>query len=298
MSAQTIDRKAIPLILFISLIWSGNIVSIKIAAHEIPPMAMATLRFAIAGGGIFLYCILRNISLRLNRGEIKYHLISGGLFSMQIGLFYLGTYQAIAAHAAVLIHTNIFFVAILTHFFIPDDRLTLKKVIGLSVAFLGILLIFSDRLSHPDVSYTGNLIILTSALILAGKTLYIKRLIDTIHPVKVVFWQMAFGVPLLSGFSILLLETPPVTYSAQLIAILFYQGLIVGAFCFVVSTHLLKRYPASQMVSFSTTVPIFGVILCHLILGEAITPYLTISLGLVTAGIFLINVQESAIAQE
>lgn len=292
MNKTLLDRRILPFILLINLLWSGNVVSIKIAGDQIPPLTMATLRFMLGVTGIFIYCMARNIFLRIRGREVGLHAISGTLFALQIGLFYLGTTRTSAAHASVLIHTNLFFIAMLAHFFIPHDRLTFYKVVGLIFAFVGILILFWDHLYAPSASYTGHLLILTSAFILAAKTIYIKKLIETRHPVKVVFWQMAFGVPLLGLSSRLLNESLPATTATPVIVALLYQGVVVGAFCFVAATLLLKKYPASQMVSFSALVPLLSVLLSHLILHDPITHYLIASLGFIVVGIAMINLRE------
>lgn len=288
-----VEPRLVPYLVLINLFWGGNVVSIKIGAPEISPLTMATCRFLIGGSAIFLYAALRKIRLRLDPGEIFLHLMNGALFTIQIALFYLGTFRTSASHASILINTHILFVAILAHFFILHDRLSVWKSFGFTLAFFGAVLLFRDR---PDeaterVSLLGNSLVLISAFVLAVKIIYIKRLIERIDPVKVVFWEMAVGVPLLGSVAFFFGEALPDHATTRLIGAMLYQGMVVGAFCFVASTILLKRYAASSIASFSVLVPFFGVTLSHLFLGDPLTPHLTIGGGLIVLGIVLVNIR-------
>lgn len=295
-----IEARLVPYLVLINLLWGGNVVSIKLGAGEISPLTMATLRFLIGGSVILLYAAFRKIGLRLARKEIFLHLMNGLLFAVQIALFYLGTFRTSASHASVLINTHLFFVAVLAHFFILHDRLSVRKISGLALAFLGAVVLFRDRPERAmeAVSLLGNSFVLISAFVLAVKIVYIKRLIERIDPVKVVFWEMAIGVPLLGFIAFFFGETLPDRASARLMGAMLYQGIVVGAFCFVASTVLLKRYAASSIASFSVLVPFFGVTLSHLFLGDPLTPHLTIGGGMIILGIGIVNIRRPLIPPE
>lgn len=295
-----IEARLVPYLVFINLLWGGNVVSIKLGAGEISPLTMATLRFLIGGSVILLYAAFRKIGLGLARKEIFLHLMNGLLFAVQIALFYLGTFRTSASHASVLINTHLFFVAVLAHFFILHDRLSVRKISGLALAFLGAVVLFRDRPERAmeTVSLLGNSFVLISAFVLAVKIVYIKRLIERIDPVKVVFWEMAIGVPLLGSIAFFFGESLPDRASAQLMGAMLYQGIVVGVFCFVASTVLLKRYAASSIASFSVLVPFFGVTLSHLFLGDPLTPHLTIGGGMIILGIGIVNIRWPMIPPE
>lgn len=288
-----IEARLVPYLVFINLLWGGNVISIKLGAGEISPLTMATLRFLIGGSVILIYAAFRKIGLRLAREEISLHLMNGLLFAVQIALFYLGAFRTSASHTSVLINTHLFFVAVLAHFFILHDRLSARKISGLTLAFLGAIVLFMDRPEQAEerVSLLGNGFVLISAFFLAVKIVYIKRLIERIDPVKVVFWEMAIGVPLLGLIAFVFGEALPDQASARLMGAMLYQGIVVGAFCFVASTVLLKRYAASSIASFSVLVPFFGVALSHLLLGDPLTPHLTLGAGMIIFGIGIVNIR-------
>jgi drug/metabolite transporter (DMT)-like permease len=73
----------------------------------------------------------------------------------------------------------------------------------------------------------------------------------------------------------------PVT-AVPVLAIL-YQGIVIGGFCFVVWTRLLRRHSPGSLSVFAFSVPVFGVLLSGLIFGEAITGRVVAGMAAVTA---------------
>jgi drug/metabolite transporter (DMT)-like permease len=135
----------------------------------------------------------------------------------------------------------------------------------------------------------GNLILIFSAALLAVRALYTRRLVQRVNSFKPVVWQMSFALPVFLGFA-LLLEPPllrPVTWEP--VAAIFYQGAIIGGFCFVTWTQLLQKHAAGVLSMFSFLVPFFGVFLSAYLFDETIQPSLLLGAGLVTVGIVIVT---------
>ena len=277
----------------ISALWGGNIVAIKVALQGIQPMMMAGLTFFLGALSILLWARLYSIPILPDREEILNHLINGLLFTIQVALFYWGAHLTSASHTVILTNTNIFFVALLSHFFILGDRLTLFKMFGLILAFFGVASLFFDQPSlRSEASLSGNLVILLSALFLAVRITYVKQMVERVEPSKVVVWQMLIGVPIFFFLAFFFEEMKINVLSVKILFALLYQGIVVAGFTFVASTLLLKRYSPTALSVFFFTVPIAGVILSHWILGEAFTQYILVSMILVALGIWMVHAKE------
>jgi drug/metabolite transporter (DMT)-like permease len=280
----------------ISVLWGGNIVAIKIALYGIGPMLMAALTFSLGALSIFLWTRFNKIPIGLAREEIGKHLMNGLLFAVQVALFYVGAKMTSASHAVILTNTNIFFVALLAHFFILNDQLTWLKILGLILAFCGIAYLFLDQPS-PDspVSLSGNLIVLLSAFLLGARIIYLKRLVEGIDASKLVLWQMFVGVPFFYLFALIDEGIQIYSTSLSIWTAVLYQGIVVAGFSFVASTLLLKNYPPTTLSSFFFAVPVSGVVLSYWILGEGLTQHILVSVILVAFGIWLVNLREQII---
>lgn len=282
-----LNPSTILFVVFLFLLWGGNVVAVKVGLRGLPPLSMAALRFILAGVCLAVWMHVQSVPFRMDRRDLFHHTINGLSFTLQIGLFYLGVKHTTASHASLLINANPFFVLLLAHFFVVGDRLTPKKVMGLSLAFLGVAFLFTDRMAGSG--WLGNSLVFTSAALLGGRIVYIKRLIATMEPSQVVFWQMVVGVPLFLWASRLTEASQPWIFSLEVTVSVLFQGIVVAGFCFLASTTLLQRHNPSTLSAYSFIIPLSGVALSHLFLGDPLTRHLLLSSALVASGIVLVN---------
>jgi drug/metabolite transporter (DMT)-like permease len=248
---------------------------------------MAALRFILAGVFLAAWMHIQSVSFRLDRRDIFHHTVNGLSFTLQIGLFYIGVKHTTASHASLLINANPFFVLLLAHFFVAGDRLTPQKAIGLSLAFIGVALLFADQVAGSG--WLGNALVVTSAALLGGRIVYVKRLIATMEPSQVVFWQMVVGVPLFLWASSFTEAGQPWQFSMEVTIAVLFQGIVVAGFCFLAATTLLRRHNPSTLSAYSFIIPLSGVALSHLFLGDPLTRNLLLSSALVALGIAMVN---------
>lgn len=289
---DSIGLQAALFALLLCLFWGGLTPGLKIALEGVPPIAIAGWRFLIGLTVIWIWAVYRRHSLRLPRPLWIPLLAFSLIFVAQISAINIGTQKTSANYALVLLNTFPLFVAVLAHLFLPGDRLTFRKLSGLVLAFCGVTFIFLETPPLREILW-GNLLSLLSGFLLAVLQVYGKFLLRTLTAVQIVFWEVALGVPLfflLSG----LLESGERDITAAVVLSIVYQGAVVAGFCFVSWMQLLKRYPASRLSAYSFSIPVFGVALSWLILGEPVTLRLVIGVAGVAAGIFLVSGDRSS----
>jgi len=288
--SKALELKAMSIITLLALFWGGNSPAMKIALENMPkPFLLAGLRFTLAVIAILGWAISKKVNLSIRTHEFLPLGILGIILAAQISTFNIGTNLSLAGRAALLINTHPFYVAVLTHFFIPSDRLTIRKIIGLLIAFLGIFLFFRDSFISDKSYLLGDIILFISAVILAIQAVYVKRVVQGINPVKLLFWQMIFALIPFYVMSFIFESGLQGNITFSVAGALIYQGIIVGAFCFVTWTTLLKKYSASKISAFLFMTPIFGAFLSFLILGEEITFWFSVAIVLVAVGIYIVN---------
>jgi drug/metabolite transporter (DMT)-like permease len=103
---------------------------------------------------------------------------------------------------------------------------------------------------------------------------------------------MVISVPLffLGG---MLWDHPMITLiNGKIVGAMVYQSLVTASFGFVVWNSLLQKYGAVALHSFIFIMPITGVLLGGLILGEPITANILIAMLLIVAGILIIHFRQ------
>ena len=179
---------AIASALVIHTLWGGNPVAVKLGLIAFPPLWSAFIRFAIGVLCIAVWARLNRIRIWPDSREWPGLFILAFLFTTQIGMMNFGINLTSGASAAVMTATFPLFAGLFAHFMIPGDRLTVGKVTGLLIAFLGVGLVLTggkipNELSRADV---GDLIILASTVLLGGRMIWTARLLSSIEPARVV----------------------------------------------------------------------------------------------------------------
>jgi drug/metabolite transporter (DMT)-like permease len=287
-TARDLDATGAALALLVSLLWGANPLAIKVGLLDAPPLRLAWMRFVIGGLAIALWAWAtgRLTGLRVEPHERRPLLTLGLIFTAQIATMNVGTGLTSAAHGAVVLNLYAIHTVLLAHVLIPGDRLTLRRLAGVLVAYGGVVLLFTGEPPGAGASLLGDAIVFASALLLAERTVYLARAVQRLDPVKLLLAQAVIGVVILASLSAVI-ETSPTRWTAGLVASLAYQGVLIAGFCFVVNLWLLKRYRPSALAPLFLTQPVFGVVVAALVAGDPLTPALLLACAAVAAGIGL-----------
>ncbi len=277
---------------FLCLLFGGNGVAMKLGFTGLGPFTSAGIRFSIATIALLLWAWYKKIPLALDRGQRMPILIQSCLFTCQLSLFHLGFSNTTASHGALITNVLPFVVLILAHFFIPGDKITLKKSAGICLGFIGVLLLFFDEPSLNSDLQKGDILILCAVLCWGTSAVFIKRIIHGFHVVQIVLYPMIFGIPFLFLGGVLWDDPMVLSVTPTVVKALLFQSLVSTAFGFVAWNTLLQRFGATALHSFIFIIPLSGVFLGVTILKEPVTPHLLAAIGFVVAGILVVNIRK------
>ena len=214
------------------------------------------------------------------------------VFMIQLSLFYLGLSKTHASRGTLLVNLQPFFVLLLAHFFIAGDRITPRKFLGMILGFVCVAFVFLEKKGISTDFQVGDLIILFAAFLWAGNAVYTKRIIGAFNPFHIVLYPMLFSVPFffLEGF--LWDGTMIAHVDGKILGALLYQGLVTASFGFVAWMTLLQKYGAVALHSFIFVMPVSGVLLGGLMLGEPITYKILLALFLIVSGILVVHLKQ------
>jgi drug/metabolite transporter (DMT)-like permease len=215
----------------------------------------------------------------------------GVLFGSEFLFIYLGLSHTTASHAVILLYTAPFFVALGAHRLLPNEPLTGRKLAGLVLAFIGIVVTLWDNLGPPAQSHiAGDLLSLMGGLLWAATSLYLKRVIRTrMTPSQMLFYQLGVSAIELSLVSLAFESRRVVNLSPLVVISLAYQGIIVAFASYLVWFWLIQIYPVSTLSAFTFLTPVFGILLGGLLLREPLTLKLLLGGGFVSSGMILVN---------
>ncbi|MBW2449393.1 MAG: DMT family transporter [Deltaproteobacteria bacterium] len=277
---------------FICMLFGANAVAIKISLEGIGVFTSAGIRFGIASITIFLWARITGRSFKIKKEQILQLFVISIVFTIQLSLFYLGLNKSNASRGTLLANFQPFFTLFLAHFFIPSDRITQRKIIGILMGFAGVAFVFLEKKGVTSEFNIGDMMILTAAFLWACNAVYTKRIISAFQPFQLALFPMFFSVPLFFMAGVLWDHQMIAVIDAKIIGAMVYQSLVTASFGFVVWMSLLQKYGAVALHSFIFIMPITGVVLGGLILGEPITINILIAMLLIVAGILIIHYKQ------
>lgn len=277
--------------LIVSLM-GGGALAVKIGLQGFPPLKMAFFRCIlgiIAVGGIGLYY---GMSMRMRFAELRRLLLIAALYALHTITLNIGAHLTTASRATIFFYLYPFFTVLFGHFYLPNDRLSAAKAVGIFIAFGGVFLSLMPNLQDLSTGYLiGDLIVTLGSCFLGLRITLTKVFVQEIHPYRLLVWLLGLNIPCFYILSLIFEGDKPIGWTLQSSAGVLYQGWVITGFCFLVLTSLLRKYKASKLIILGFLMPISGVLFSYLILREELTFGLLVGTGLVATGIYLVNRQ-------
>ena len=240
--------KIIALSLLLAFLWGGNSPSIKVGLDDFPPMALAFFRFIIGLVIVGGWSLFRRVSLGLRRGELPRLMLLTAIFILQIICLNIGTKFTTASRSTIFINVYPFFTALFAHFWIPGERLSILKTLGIIVAFSGVFITVAPNLGEGETSILGDILVLVSGCFLGLRVVVTKLLVQAIHPYRLLVWYLSLSLPCYAAMNLIWERGEPMQLTLSSAAALLYQGGVIAGYCFLAWTSILERYSASKLV--------------------------------------------------
>lgn len=277
--------------LLLGAIWSSSFFWIKIGIRELSPMLLVAYRMlfgALAAAGIAWQ---RKVAWpRDLRTWGAFALLGPTSLAIPIFLISWGERSIDSAVASILNATVPLFTLVIAHFSLRDDRMTLRKALGLLTGFAGVAVLLGEGLAGASrSSVLGQGAVLLAAVFYAGTAVYARK--ATAH---VGGWIRGAG-PLVTAALAMWLVVPaterplhapalPLTWIAVLWLGVFGSGLAMIMYFYLI--HELGPTRGS-MVTY--LFPLGGVLLGVVFLGERLTWQLVAGAALIVSGIVVVN---------
>ncbi|PJF22753.1 MAG: hypothetical protein CUN56_04440, partial [Phototrophicales bacterium] len=280
----------------LGLIWGSSFLLIRVGVEEISAGQLVFIRTLIAALGLNTVVWLRGLKYPRNLRLIRALMIIGvGNASLPYMLISLSETQISSGMAAVLQATASLFTLVIAHFVFVDERINRKKVMGLIVGFIGVVILssesFSDGVFDSGI-FWGQLAMVAASLCYAIFTVYsrvvIKQKIEPIVVAATTFISSAISglifmliEPLLGGRSAVPLDQLPTDALFAVLMLGFLNTFIAYLFFY----YIVQQLGSFKSVMVTYVVPPVGLILGAIVLKEEFSTWMLFGALLIFTGI-------------
>ncbi len=285
-------------LVLVMLFWGGSFIAGRDLALHMPHFIAATARYLVAAALLIGY-LWRREGLPRPRGrqwaEIAV-LGASGVFAYNA--FFFGALERLPAGRAALIIATVPALTAVSSWLIFRLRFAWWQWLGVAVSFAGVAIV----VSHGDLATLGSGAIGAGELLMFGCALSwlvytlmgraMLRRPGALSPLATTAYASAFGLLMLAAvaaFELPLLDWARVGW-IELSAIV-YMGLFGTALAFVWFYEGVKEIGAARATVFGNLVPVFGVALAVIVLGEPLLASMVVGGAVTLTGVSLTNLE-------
>ena len=295
------DKPATIAFAALGLIWGSNFIFMKWAADLISPVQIVFLRVLFGFIPILLLALYRGVL----RAQDLCHWRHFVVMSILATVFY---YYAFAKGAAVLPSSVAgmlsgaipLFACVLTALFLRSEPLSRRKIAGVMLGFLGVLLIarpWSNDANGLDLRGAGYMVL--GSLSIGGSFVYAKRYMSKldISPLALCTYQIGLAL------CILAVVTPFAGLSRIGSSTVALAGLVLGlgltgtGIAYVLYYFIVQRMGAVQASTVTYLPPVVALLIGCLLVGEPLRGADLIAMGSILCGVYAIQSQGASVAK-
>lgn len=246
------------------------------------------IRFFI--GGLILFIIIGiKRDIKIDMKDFIWLAITGIIsvtISMNLLQFSLYIPNAKASVAAVIFSSNPIFVCIFAAL-IEKEKINIYKLIGLSVAIIGIIVIFFEKLQGGVADFVSPLLVLFSAIFFGLYTVLGRKVSMKIGSLKMNAYTFVIGS--FASLPILFFtRLPVITIDSDVIIKLVYLSVFVSGLAYLAYFKGLSILGATNGSLVFFLKPALASFIAVWFLSEQMSPYLILGTALIILGVIIV----------
>ena len=279
------------LLLILGAIWGSSYMFIKVIVAETPAFTLVAGRLTLAAIVLWLILRVRGLSLLHSRRIWRAYAVLGFVgAALPYSLISWGEQYIPSGLAALLQSTTPMFTVILAHFLTDDERITMTKIIGVVVGFVGVgILMLPDLRQGLQADLLGQLAIVASSLCYALTAIYIRRRLQGQPALVSATGQLTMGMVYMLPASLLIDRPFDLSPSLPALASWLLLALLGTVVAYVIYFTLFERTSATFVTMVTYIIPVNGLLLGALVLSEPLNVNVLGSLALILLGVLLVR---------
>ncbi|MFH6984697.1 DMT family transporter [Marinoscillum luteum] len=276
--------------LLVGLLYGTNYSIVKIITPEyILPFGLIVIRVAIATACFWLIGLSVNEKINWRADWVRIVLCAFFGVGINMLFFFKGVSLTTAINGSIIMTLTPVMVFV-TSLILLKEKVTLLKVLGLAVGFLGaFLIIYSPGTGISLGNWRGDVLILLNAMSYGVYLVLVKPLMARYTPITVAKWIFFFGFLLVLpvGWN----EFTQIEWQALTAKVYFSMAFViigVTVIVYVLNIWALKKVNPSTVGVYIYVQPVFATLIASTFFGEILSIRHLIAALLVFAGVWLV----------
>ena len=277
-------------------IWSGNFIVARGLSAEVPPVTIAFYRWTIAMLVLLPFTVSGMWQQRKELVAHAPHLLITSFLGVTVfnTVIYIAGHKTTALNMSLIAVVSPVFIICLAHLFL-HDKLTLQRLVGVSTAAFGIVLLTTKGDMSLLLSLTfndGDVLMLLATFLFAVYSILVRRKPTVLRPLVYLEANFVLGWGMLLPWAFWEWQSFPLEpLASHVVMALVYIGVGAALLAYFAWNMAIETIGPARAAMVYYTLPIFCGVEAWLILGETVSWVHGVSGALIVCGIFIANRQ-------
>jgi drug/metabolite transporter (DMT)-like permease len=291
------------LLLGLAAIWGAAFMLVKIGVSSIASWSLTAIRLSIAAVFMGGWAFWMREAVPRTRAFWQLALVTAVFGNvLPFMLITWGQEQIDSGIAAICIATMPLMTVLMAHFALPDDRLTVPKLLGVSCGFAGlVILVGPSKLSSFGTDTVRLLAVVAAAVCYALNAVYTRKRLRSEPRYALAAAVMALATAIIVPIA-LWIDRPwhlfgygngamPTTQSLLAVVVL---GIVQTSIAQIMLFKLIARRGPSFFAQVNYFVPVFGVLWGWFVLSEQLPGQALLALAVILTGLAIVRLWDGS----
>ncbi|NNK65873.1 MAG: DMT family transporter [Rhodobacteraceae bacterium] len=288
---KTLSPRAWAELLLLSTIWGASFLSIRIALDEIPVLTLVAHRVGWAAMVLWVVVIAMPIPLPRDPRVWAAFFVMGCLNNIiPFSLMAWAQLHIETGLTSILNATTAVFGVLVAALVFGDERLTLRRTLGVMLGFLGVVTAIGiGALAQFDLRSLAQLAVLGGTLSYAFAGAWARSVLGA-HPPQLAAAGMLTGSALVMVPAAILYDGPPsFDLAPRTWAAIGYYALIGTAFAYLLYYRVLAMAGSGNLLLCTLLIPPVAIVLGAVVLIETLNPNAYLGFAILAFGLLILD---------
>ncbi len=292
MTAQkSLSTRAWAELFLLATIWGGSFLSIRIALDEIGFVTSVAHRVVWAALILWIVVPLRGLPVPRSPGVWGAFLVMGILNNViPFSLMAWGQLHIESGLTSILNAATAIFGVLVAAMVFRDERLTLRRGIGVFLGFLGVAVaIGMENLANFDIRSLAQLAVVAGALSYAVASSWARSTLSGCAPLVAAAGMLTGSSLIMLPAAIWLEGMPSLALQTDTLVAVGYYAIIATAFAYLLYYRVLAMAGSGNLMLCTLLIPPVAIVLGAWVRGEELLPQAYLGFALLALGLLIID---------